>query len=118
MDWRCDLYVFEHADGGVQIGVATNRRVIPDEWESPSVAELTTISVDDKDALSDWSIRYDRAKDELEAFPVVPLDHPHAGHWEIHDYGEAADFLEQLRADGLIFPEGIEQEIRQLAEDR
>ena len=102
MNWKCDLYCYEHVAGGWTTHVAGRRRVS----EPPSDRFADFIA---KKITAEEYVELHRATmDALGTIPLVDIDLPHAG--ETFDDPTLEAFKErllELRRIGYVFPDHV-----------
>jgi len=126
--FRCDIYAYEHVDGGFAIHCADARHIFPDDWRDPWKAmEAATegceagkeVSDRDKERLADAFWRYKAEMARLDTFPLAPINLPSAGETFREDNLE--DFLARmlaLRQEGFNFPDIVLDDIRDEIRER
>ena len=96
---RCDVYCYEHVQGGFAIHVASKRWP---EGAPPDPAEVLWPGYVGNDTYAERRKAWD---EWAEANPPRPIDHPLAGQTFMEpSAAEAADRLEALRAEGFVVP--------------
>lgn len=108
MDWRCDIYCYEHVDGGYAIHVAGRRRANIDQC--PKV-NWDLLSNEEGGDLDEWQRQYDVQmkwlEDNREDF--VPIDLPYSGEtFYPATVEDCVEKLRELRHLGYIMPDNIE----------
>jgi len=111
MNWRCDLYCYEHVDGYWVIHVAGNR-VQGDIPEEPDWALCQTL-----EGATKFTEQHKKVMVFLETAERKEIDLPHCGDtFECRTLKEFRDRLLELRQIGYNFPdvvlEDIEAEMR------
>ncbi len=120
MDWRCDLYLYYSVGDYWSINVAGRRRVLPDNWpETPPWpdGEVT------EEAKKEWIDAYlkahreqmdimDAMRDDEEQWVDIP--EPWGGFYAgISDGDQVVELLEEMKAAGIVFPEGVIEAVRE-----
>ncbi len=126
MDFQCDLYVYESVHDCWTLHVAGRRRILPEGY--PRTSDFVTAT--DEKWVEQW-IACREAQEEFDAkhYPTVDDQLDQSDHYEWIDLsevspkyagesfdvatpGEAADLLEDMKSEGLQFPESIIEELR------
>ena len=98
MDYQCDLYVYEHCDGGFVTIVAKNRVV----FAEPLPSEVPF----DADHCHEWYARHQQVMDLVGRSERRPIGLPHDGEsFNDPSPADCADRLERLRALGYKVPQ-------------
>lgn len=97
-DWQCDVYVFEHGDGGWTTHIAGNRVIFSEPLPEPITGE-------NWDSFK-WLDRHERVMKMLDTAQRVDIDHPEAGQSYSDPTPQAcANRLEELKAAGFQVPQ-------------
>lgn len=104
-DIPIQVRVYESADG-VRVVVDRDRRVLPEEGLPPRLP---------LDApFEEWHARSEGRRQILDSAPWEPIGLSHDGQTFDHlGYGEAADLLEELAAEGYVIPTVVLSELRE-----
>ena len=96
-DYQCDVYVYEHVEGGFDTHIAGYRYKFSEPLPPP-------INIrDDPEA---WYARHQAVLAMTRGADMVPIDLPLAGAKFCHDTAEeCAEWLEELRKIGFIVPQ-------------
>jgi hypothetical protein len=104
-DFQCDLYVYEHCDGGWMIHVAS-RKVI---YAEPLPEPIDFVS----ENLNQWFERHKFVQAIRERSDLVPIGLSRDGESIAADSpGECADIVESLIAEGYKCPERVVAALR------
>jgi hypothetical protein len=108
-DFKCDVYVYAHCDGGWTTHVAGNRVV----YKQPLPPEVEFVPHGDNTA---WFERHEIISKMLDECDRVRIELPHVGEtFSDPTPGACADRLEQLRALGYIVPQYAIDSLREEA---
>ena len=108
MDYQCDLYVYDGADG-IVIHVATHRPKY--KRPLPTPVPLTP------DTQEQYEERYAQVLALVEEADLEPIGGPFDGKsWYDLSHQEAIEVLQQLKATGYQFPESVIDKIREESE--
>ena len=107
-DFQCDLYVFEHCDGGFVTHVAKRRYVYAEPL--PPLVPM------DSDHVEEWIDRNRKVMAMVQEAESRPIGLPHDGEDFVDaTAAECADRLEQLRAMGYRVPQHAIDALREEA---
>jgi len=109
MGFQCDLYVYDHVEGGLFVGVAANRQKHTEPYPQYDFKNLTDESVK---AIQEAQDKWNEEK------VVEPINLPHAGekYWGL-SREDAITLLTELRHLGYIFPDDLIDVLRRELED-
>lgn len=107
MNYQCDVYAYDSAEGGVHICVATRRRVLPDDMPPNPMEDILS----EPFSPEEFKRKYRRWNRALEACEMQKIGLPADGRSWLLDYEDAAAKIAELRAMGYNIPEGVEDEI-------
>ena len=101
MDFQCDLYVYDHYQGGTVIHVAKRRRVL-------NLSKLPPLdkTLKRREALMKLIREHEESNGE---WVDVPWHGPDTYHVDTHV--QAAALVAEMHAAGLIIPDGLEQDL-------
>lgn len=100
-DYKSDVYVYEHVDGGWTTHVAAFKRVYQEELPPP-----VRWDPDDPDAVAKWWERERKVREIVERMPLVRIGGPYDGEtFRDPTPGACADRLEMLREAGYYVPQ-------------
>lgn len=105
-DWRCDLYCYEHVDGGWTTHVAVRKPIdVPRELPFP-------VGTEDKAAVQAWVDSHNAVMKYLETAEYRNIELPHAGKTFNDPTLEAfKERLLYLRGLGYHFPDYVLEEV-------
>lgn len=111
-DFRSDVYVYEHVNGGWTIHVAGNYVVTREPMPVPVELAL------DKSNINEWMERHNKVMTLIGQGERIYHDKPHAGEsFNEPTPGDAADRLEELHGYGYYIPKGLIETLRAEHED-
>lgn len=104
MDGMCDLYVYDHCDGGTWIGVAGRRHDYDRSLLGPPVCISNT---------DEWIEREEKRRELTRGARLVEIGLPYDGRsWHVETHEEAAQIVKMLRDEGYNMPDDLEKWLR------
>lgn len=106
---QCDLYVYADVSGGVTIHIASYRRVLTDDVPKDPTPDM----INEVISPEEWSRLWKERNAILNACELRPIGLSRDGQSFNLDFDEAADLIADLRAEGYLMPDGLEDEVRE-----
>ena len=107
----CDLYVYEDVSGGWTSHVASRRR--------PPGAPKDPFTAYTEGGMEAYLMAYDAWQKWSSSMAPIDIDHPDAGSSFNHETpGECAENLKRLKAEGLVIPDYVIEELMEEERER
>lgn len=108
LDYRCDLYIYESAQG-IECHVAANRRV-----DEPKEPDWPICRSDDDEAVAQYFADYREFMSNLEACEIVKIGLPYDGDWRTFaEWSELLEYVLMLKETGYWVPDWVIESIRE-----
>jgi hypothetical protein len=114
MDYQCDVYCYNHVDGYIAVQVAKRRHDLNSNPAGPMPPQVDRKEVGTKA----WIERQQKFQEFIGGCDLVEIGLKYDGQdFQFGEYGQAADFLEELREVGYNVPDYAIRILREDEED-
>lgn len=114
MNDQCDLYIYDDVDGGLTIHVASQRRQLPEDYPNHPLEDFAHQRI----TTTEFGAILKKRAEILEAAPSLPIGLSRDGQsYSNIGYEEGLALVKSLREEGYVFPDFVEDAIRENIED-